>query len=292
MRILISGSSGLIGRSVAAFLKAQGHTVVPLVRKAQEGSVFWDPAHSEAKVKDFEGFDAVIHLAGENIASRWSKAKKKRLFESRCRDTAFLAEILIKLKQPPKIVIVASAVGFYGDRGEEILTERSTKGEGFLSDLCAEWEAATEILKSRMRVAYTRFGPVLSPEGGALKKMIPAFRWGFGGKLGTGRQFFSWVALEDVVGAIAHILMIPELSGPVNVVAPHAVTQGAFAKALAKQLHRPAFFSLPAPVVKLLLGEMAEEMLLASAHVIPERLLQTGYQFRYPLLENYLRQLF
>ncbi len=292
MRILLSGSSGLIGRSLAAFLETQGHTVIPLVRRAQEGSVFWDPAPPDFRAEDFEGFDAVIHLAGENIASRWSKAKKKRLVESRCRDTAVLAQILLKLKQPPKIVIAASAVGFYGDRGEEVLTERSAKGVGFLSDLCAEWEAATEILKPRMRVAHTRFGPVLSPEGGALKKMVSAFRWGFGGKLGTGRQFFCWVALEDVVGAIAHILATPELSGPVNVVAPHAVTQGAFTKSLAKQLHRPAFFSFPAPILKFLLGEMAEEMLLASAHAIPERLLETGYRFRYPLLENYLKQLF
>ncbi len=264
--------------------------MVPLVRRAQEGSVFWDPARPDVPTEDFEGFDAVIHLAGENIASRWSKAKKKRLVESRCRDTAVLAQILLKLKQPPKIVITASAVGFYGDRGEEVLTEKSAKGKGFLADLCAEWEAAADILKPRLRVAHTRFGPVLSPEGGALKKMLPAFRWGFGGKLGTGRQFFSWVALEDVVGAIAHILATPELSGPVNVVAPHAVTQGAFAKALAEQLHRPAFFSLPAPVLKFLLGEMGEEMLLAGAHVIPERLLETGYQFRYPLLENYLKE--
>lgn len=290
MQILLSGASGFIGRPLTGYLRAKGHTVIPLVRKAQEGVVFWDPAHPELQGAAFEGFDTVIHLAGENIAARWTPEKKKRLVVSRCRDTAALAQILSRLKTPPKIVIAASAIGFYGDRGNELLTENSPKGVGFLPDLCAEWEAAADILKPLARVVHTRFGPVLDPNGGVLQKMLPAFRWGLGGKMGSGRQFFSWVALEDVIGAIDHILAIPTLAGAVNVVAPNAVRQGEFAKMLAHRLHRPVFFTLPAAVLWLLLGEMAEEMLLASAHVVPERLLESGYQFKQPFLEEYLRQ--
>ncbi len=283
----------MIGRSLSRLLQAEGHNVIPLVRKAQEGVVFWDPAHPEAtRLEDFEHFDAVIHLAGENIAGRWSKAKKERLVESRCRDTASLTQIITRLKAPPKIVICASAVGFYGNRGDEVLTEQSVKGEGFLSDLCAQWEAATEALEPRIRVVHMRFGPVLSLEGGPLKRMLPIFRLGLGGKIGTGRQYFSWVAVEDAAGAILHALQTSTLSGPVNVVAPHAVIQGVFAKQLAQQLRRPAFFHLPAWFLRLCLGEMADELLLASAHAAPQRLLETGYEFLHPELRQYLKQLF
>lgn len=294
MRILVSGSRGLIGSTLTAYLLAKGHQVFRLVRKkdsGQENAVYWNPEIGEANKEDFEGFDAVVHLAGENVFSfRWSTAKKDALFLSRCRDTWLLSQIMTRLNRPPKIVISASAIGIYGDRGNETLTESSPPGKGFLADLCTKWEEATASIEARgSRIVHTRFGMVLSPKGGALKKMLGLFRWGLGGRIGSGDQFVSWIAIDDVVGAIYHCLITHELSGPVNVVAPHPVTNAQFTHILAKWLHRPAFFHIPRWVLRLVLGEIADEVILPSAKVVPQRLIETGYPFKFPELEPCLR---
>ncbi|HSX12797.1 MAG TPA: TIGR01777 family oxidoreductase [Chlamydiales bacterium] len=294
MRILVSGSRGLIGSSLTAFLTAEGHQVIRLVREKsskQENAVYWNPQIGEANKEDFEGFDAMVHLAGENIFRfRWSKKKKETLFQSRCRDTWLLSQILTRLNLPPKIVISASAIGIYGDRGKETLTESSPPGRGFLADLCTKWEEATASIEARgSRVVHTRFGMVLSPEGGALKKMLGLFRWGLGGRIGSGDQFVSWIAIDDAIGAIYHCLISHELEGPVNVVAPHPVTNAQFTHTLAKLLHRPACFHIPRWVLRLILGEIADEVILPSAQVVPQKLIETGYQFKFSELEPCLR---
>ncbi len=242
---------------------------------------------------DFEGFDAVIHLAGGGIADRrWTKKRKEQLFLSRCRDTWLLSQVLCRLYRPPKTMICASAIGFYGNRGDEELTEESGPGTGFLADLCQKWEEATLAIDNRgTRVVHCRFGAVLGTKGGALKKLLTPYRLGLGGKLGSGNQFFSWIAIDDLVGAAYHCLMNDTLSGPVNFVAPQAVRQREFAKLLAKKLGRPAFCRVPAPLLKLILGEMAEEMLLSSQRVVPKKLLALGYRFRYPDLKAALDHL-
>ncbi len=293
LRILLSGSSGFIGSKLMSFLRLLGHDVVRLVRRKEElkeDAIFWDPNHGQFQKEAFEGFDAVIHLAGANIAEgRWTKQRKEQLFLSRCRDTWLLSQVLCRLYQPPKTVITASAIGFYGDRGDEELTEESAQGKGFLADLCDKWEKATDAIENRgARVVHPRFGAVLSAQGGMLKKMLPLFHLGLGGKLGSGRQKISWIGIDDLLGGIYHILMIEELSGPVNLVAPNPVSQAEFTKMLAKQLHRPAFFHLPASLLKVAFGEMGEEVFLSSARVIPEKLIQTGYVFRYPNLQTAL----
>jgi uncharacterized protein len=269
-----------------------GVQVIRLVRdRDQKEAVYWNPGTGEARKEDFEGFDAVVHLAGENIFSlRWSKEKKEALFLSRCRDTWLLSQILTRLHHPPKTVICASAIGIYGDRGNEVLTESSPPGKGFLPDLCSRWEEATASIEARgARVVHTRFGLVLSPAGGTLKKMLGIFRLGLGGKLGSGEQFVSWISIEDVVGALYHCLMNPELSGPVNVVAPHPVTYAEFAHTLAKVLHRPAFFNVPKGILRAVFGAIADEVFLASANVVPQRLNETGYDFKFPELEQTLK---
>lgn len=293
MRILLSGSSGFIGSKLKAFLELAGHHVVRLVRhRKEEGAdaIFWNPLTGELDKEDFEGFDAVIHLAGAGIAdTRWTKKRKEILFLSRCRDTWLLSQVLCRLYQPPKTVISASAIGFYGDRGDEVLTEESAPGKGFLSNLCQEWEKATDAIENRgSRVVHPRFGAVLGAEGGMLQKMIGPFRWGLGGKLGAGKQKVSWIAIDDLVGGIYHCLMTETLSGPVNLVAPKPVTQEEFARLLAKQLKRPAFCHVPACALKFVLGEMAEELLLASQNVIPKKLQETRYVFQYPDLKTAL----
>lgn len=290
LRILLSGSSGLIGRQCLAFLRAGGHTVVRLIRskdQIRDDTIYWDPVHGEIKKEDFEDFDAMIHFAGANIASgRWTQAKKAALTTTRCRDTWLLSQVLCRLYRPPKTLICASAVGFYGNRDEEPLTEESAKGEGFLADLSAKWEQSSAAIQNRgTRVVHTRFGYVLSQEGGMLSKMLPAFRLGLGTILGSGEQMMPWVAIDDVVCAIYHVLMTEEISGPVNVAAPHPVTQRTFAKTLAKALKRPLFLRLPAKALQILLKEMADELLLTSENVMPKRLLETGYLFRYEELE-------
>ncbi len=286
MRILLTGATGMIGKPLEAFLGTAGHDVVRLVRTKQppnRHTIYWDPAHGNFRKEDFEGFDAVIHLAGENISGRWTKQKKERLFLSRCRDSWLLSQVLTRLYQPPKTVICASALGYYGNRGEEALTEQSGKGEGFLADLCAKWEAAMQAIENRgSRVVHTRFGIVLSASGGILQRSILPFKLGLIGRLGSGSQIMSWVGIDDAIGAIYHALMTESLEGPVNVAAPHPVKQAEFAKALAKRLRVVSAMPVPACALRAALGEMAEELLLASAHVVPKKLLETGYVFRYP----------
>lgn len=284
MRILLSGSSGLIGSHLRAFLKEKGHEVVRLVRSHEDAkdAVYWDPVQGLFRKEDFEGFDAVIHLAGAGIAKgRWTKKTKEQLFLSRCRDTWLLSQVLVRLYRPPKTLLCASAVGFYGDRGDEDLSEESLQGQGFLADLCGKWEKATEAIENRgTRVVHTRFGAVLSEKGGMLKKMLGPFLFGLGGKMGSGKQWISWIAIEDLLGAFDHCLKKEEISGPVNFTSPHPVTQGEFARVLAQKLRRPAFFHLPKWLLMLLFGEMAKEALLSSQKVKPEVLLKTGYQFQ------------
>jgi uncharacterized protein (TIGR01777 family) len=293
LRILLSGSSGFIGKNLKIFLELAGHEVIRLVRGSEalrEESICWEPSHGIVKKEDFEGFDAVIHLAGAGIAQgRWTKHKKDQLFLSRCRDTWLLSQVLCRLYRPPKILLCASAVGYYGDRGEEELTEESLQGKGFLADLCGKWEKATEAIENRgTRVVHARFGVVLSAKGGMLKKILGLVRWGLGGRLGRGSQWVSWIGMDDLLGAVYHCLMTDKISGPVNVVAPQPVRQAEFMHILAKKMGRPAVCHLPSWVLKAALGEMARETILSSQKVKPGQLLKTGYVFRYPELKTAL----
>lgn len=296
MRILVTGSTGLIGSALIPFLTAGGHTVTRLVRSAPrpgEREVRWDPERGEADRPGLEGQDAAVHLAGENIAGgRWTAERKARIRDSRVRGTQFLCESLARLDRPPKVLLCASATGYYGDRKDEVLREESAPGSGFLAEVCRAWEAAAEpALRAGIRVVSLRFGVVLSPAGGALAKMLPPFRLGLGGRIGTGRQYMSWIALDDAVGAACHALTAEALGGPVNAVAPNPVRNLEFAQTLGRVLSRPALLPLPAFAARLALGEMAEELLLASARVEPARLTAAGYPFRHPCLEGALRAL-
>jgi len=292
LRILVSGTHGLIGSHLKILLQTAGHQVVSLKRgqqQRQEDAIFWDPSRGALCKEDFEDFDAVIHLAGESIGGLWTRRKKNKLFLSRCRDTWLLSQVLCRLYRPPQTMITASAMGFYGNRGEEQLDETSPCGKGFLADLCRKWEQASEAIENRgSRVVHARFGMVLSRKGGALKRMLLPFKLGFGGELGSGEQILSWVGIDDAVGALYHILMEGSLEGPVNVVAPCPVSQKEFAKILAQKIHRPACLRIPAAVLRGMFGEMADEVLLASAHATPMQLMRTGYAFRYPDLQTAL----
>jgi uncharacterized protein (TIGR01777 family) len=295
-KILLSGSSGLLGSSLKAFLKAAGHEVIPLVRfpsKSDEKTVVWDPEREQFCKADFEGFDGVIHLAGENIAAgRWTAGKKKRLFLSRCRDTWLLSQILVRLDTPPSTLICASAIGYYGNRSAERLSEGSLRGNGFLADLCAKWEAASQVAEQKgIRVLHARLGVVLSRQGGMLPKILVPYRFGLGGKLGSGRQVMSWVEIDDVVRACYHLLMTRSLRGPINVVAPQPIQQQEFAHELGKRMRRPCLLSVPKVLLHYLLGEIADELILADQYVEPRKLLETGYEFRYPVLSQALEDL-
>lgn len=293
MRIVVSGSSGLIGGSLVPFLTTGGHSVTRLVRRdpGKGPTVRWDPVLGTIDQDGLEAHDAIVHLAGENIAGgRWTERSKKRIRDSRIDGTRLLCDAINRLRKPPKTLVCASAIGFYGDRGEELLDERFEAGTGFLADLCKDWEAITESVRPRgIRVVNVRFGIVLSPAGGALAKMLTPFKLGGGGALGSGRQYMSWIAIDDVVGAIHHAITCDTLNGPVNVVAPNPVTNREFTKTLGHVLRRPTIVPAPAFLVRALLGEMADELLLASTRVMPRRLQETGYAFRHPELESALR---
>ena len=293
MHILITGSSGLIGSALVPFLATGGHQVTRLVRsqpRGQEMAMRWDPEAGILDAKSLEGVDAVVHLAGENIAERWSPEKKTRIHDSRVKGTRLLSDTLARLERSPKVLVCASAIGYYGDRGEEVLTEINPAGRGFLAEVCQAWEEAAEPARQKgIRVVSLRFGMVLSSAGGALAKMLPPFRLGLGGALGSGRQYVSWIAIDDAVGAIQHALTTETLQGPANTVAPQAVTNQEFTKVLGKVLGRPTVLPMPAFAARLMFGEMADELLLASARVEPAKLLSTGYAFRYPDLEAALR---
>ncbi len=290
MNILISGASGLIGQEIANTLSTQGHKVLALQRKDPASPPYWDIADKTINLGDDTNVDAVIHLAGDNIASgRWNKEKKAKIRESRVAGTTLLAKYFARLENRPKVFITASAVGFYGHRPAVTLTEKSEKGRGFLAAVCKEWEEATAAAEQAgIRVVNLRLGMVLSRNGGALQKMLPPFKLGFGGIIGNGKQVISWIAIDDIAGAIKHILENEQLSGPVNIVAPNPVTNKTLTKALGSLLNRPTVLPLPAVLANLLLGEMAKELLLSSTKVLPEKLQDSGYKFRYPTLEEAL----
>lgn len=294
LRILLTGASGFLGSELLLFLRQMGHEVVCLIRKAPSCPlpsylIAWNPRKELFSKGDFERFDAVIHLAGANLfEKRWSAQRKKEVIDSRCHDTQLLAKILSSLDFPPKTVIGASAIGYYGHRERGVsLIEEDLPGKGFLADLCVKWEEALKgVSKAQIRVVNARFGLILSPKGGVLKKILPIFRWGLGGKLGSGEQILSWIALEDALFAIAHVLFHSSLQGPVNFVAPFPVSQAEFTKILAQKLHRPAFFYFPAFLLKGLGGERCKELLLQGASITPRKLLDSGYLFHFPFLSS------
>jgi len=294
MRVLVSGASGLVGSALTAFLTTGGHTVLRLVRsKTADGisEIYWNPS-GVVDTSNLDGLDAVVHLAGENLAEgQWTDEKKQRIRESRVGGTRLLSETLACLPRPPKALVCASAVGYYGDRGDEALTEDSGPGSGFLAEVCREWELASEVAsKNGIRVVNLRLGMVLTPAGGALAKMLPPFRFGLGGRLSSGNQYMSWISLEDVVGAIYHAVVTENLSGAVNGVAPHPVTNAEFTTTLGRVLRRPTVFSVPVSALRRTFGEMADALLLASTRAEPAALAASGYRFRHRELEIALRQ--
>jgi uncharacterized protein (TIGR01777 family) len=293
-RILFSGASGMLGTALRHSLTAKCETY-QLIRSHPEShkEIVWNP-ESElpfAETSALEGFSAVINLSGANLAGkRWTPAYKRELVESRVNTTQALSQALASLRQPPQVYIVASATGIYGDRGDELLDESSAPGQGFLADLCRAWEDATETAdKAGIRVVHLRTGVVMG-SGGALAKMLPIFRLGLGGPLGSGRQWMSWIALDDWIAAAHFLLNQKNLSGPINMVAPQPVTSADFAHALGRAVHRPAVLSAPEFALHLAMGEMADEALLASQRAVPKRLLDAGFHFRYPGIDEALRE--
>ena len=294
MRIVLTGSRGFIGSALITALKAGGHLVVPLVRSKTApapGSAAWDPEAGFLAAGTLEDSGAIVHLAGEPIASaRWSRAQRDRILNSRVKSTRLLCKTLEKMSSPPGIFVSASAIGYYGDRGDEILTEESPPGRGFLADVCKQWEAETSSAAQRgIHVVLLRIGMVLSGQGGALARMLPAFRAGLGGAIGSGRQYMSWITLHDLVQIIQRCITDPGLRGPVLAVAPNPVTNRDFTKTLARVLHRPAVLGVPACAVRLAFGQMADELLLASQRARPEKLMAAGYNFQFPVVESALR---
>jgi uncharacterized protein (TIGR01777 family) len=292
-RILVSGVSGPIGAALLPSLKTRGYEVTRLVRgpATDESQISWDPGKPIAP-NAVSGFDAVVHLAGESIVGRWTDEKKRKIRESRVAGTTTLAEALAQAKDKPQVFASSSAIGYYGDRGSEVLNEASPSGSGFLPEVCLEWEAATRAaIQAGIRTVQMRTGVVLSSKGGALGKMLTPFKMGVGGRIGDGRQWMSWIDVHDMVGAIHHILKSDLLQGPVNMVAPKPVTNEEFTRTLASVLSRPAIFPVPAFVVKLVFGEMGETVLLSSQRVEPTQLVTSGYPFRFSNLQASLEAL-
>ncbi len=298
MRVVMAGASGLIGRAVAAALRAEGHQVQRLVRRAPAASdeVFWDPAGGSLDPAALEGADAVVNLAGRAIARwPWTRRARHEMVASRVGATRLLVETIGRLDARPSVFVSASAIGYYGDRDDEVLTESSDPGQGFLADLVQAWEAEARRARAYgARVVCTRFGLILAPRGGVLAPLLLPFRLGLGSPLGSGRQWWSWVHLDDVVGAVLAALRVPALDGPVNVVSPTPVTQREFARALGAALRRPAVLPVPAVALRLVLGAMADETILASQRVRPATLEAVGFAFRWPelrpALEDVLRR--
>ncbi len=291
MHVLVSGASGLVGTALRARLDKDQFKVTRLVRRdAEEGEISWQPAKGVLSQEALTGIEGVVNLSGESIAEgRWNAAKKQRILESRLQTTHLLATTLAKLDPLPKVFVSASAIGFYGDRGNELLDEGSAAGTSYLADVCQQWEAATmPAVEAGIRVVNLRIGVVLSKEGGALQKMLLPFKMGGGGIVGDGKQYWSWIGLNDLVGAIEHCLVTSSLAGPVNAVADSS-TNHAFTKALGKVLRRPTLVPLPGFAAKLVLGEMAEALLLASARVEPRQLRVSGFEFESPDIDSALR---
>ena len=293
MRILISGSSGLIGRTLTERLRSAGDTVCTLVRRKPEesaGEIGWDPEAGVLESSRLDGVDAVVHLAGKPIASRWTAEMKRAIRDSRVRGTRKLAQVVAQLPRRPKLFIAASAVGFYGSRGDEPLDETSAPGTGFLADVCQEWEeAAAPARDAGIRTVHLRTGLVLSRRGGLLARLLPPFKMGAGGIVGTGRQWLSWISLADATAAIQYAIATAELSGPVNLTAPQPVPNAEFARTLGKILGRPTLVPVPAFAVRLLLGEMGDELVLSGQRVLPQKLLALGFPFAHPDLESAIR---
>ena len=292
-RVLISGASGLIGRAISSSLMAQDYVVNRLVRKPSTNSddILWDPLKPIAPEK-VSGFDAVIHLVGESIFGVWTNEKKQRILNSRVVGTKNLVAGLVRAEQKPRVFLCASAIGYYGNRGDEILNEDSASGSGFLAEVCREWENATLPAKDAgIRTVNMRTGIVLSSKGGALEKMLTPFRLGLGGKLGSGKQSWSWIHIEDMIRAMHFVLEQNSLNDPVNFTAPNPVTNNELTKTLARVLSRPAFFNVPGFALRLALGKSANELLLSSQRVEPAKLSASGYKFRFPDLEGALRNL-
>lgn len=293
--ILITGTSGLIGNALLKYLNAQGHRVIALRRIAEseprpETEPYWCPEAGECRLfplntasTEQDGIDVVIHLAGENAGdSRWSPAKKQRILQSRIDGAEVLTEAILAMERKPELVMMASAIGYYGDTGDHPADESSAAGSGFLSEICQQVEPIAQFLDDGdVRLVHMRFGVVLSPEGGALARMMLPFKLGLGGRIGDGRQWFSWLTLPELVSMVAFVMAETSLNGPINFVSPGAVSNAEFARALAKALHRPALFPLPAAIVKFAFGEMGEQMLLTSLRVHPRKLTEAGYRFRH-----------
>lgn len=294
LRVAISGASGLIGSNLAALLTTGGHEVRRLVRRPPRNAseIFWQPATAQIEAEKLAGLDAVVHLAGENVfALRWDAAKKQRIYDSRVQGTRLLAQTLARLDAPPRTFLSASGINVYGDRGVDAVTEEAPPSQaGFLARVCRDWEAAAQpAAEAGIRTASMRIGVVLTPAGGALRLMYLPFLLGFGGYVGHPDQYFSWIALDDVLGAIYHLLFTDDVAGPVNLTAPHPATMAGYAHTLGRVVRRPAVLRVPASAVRSVMGEAGEEIALQSIRVIPARLQTSGYPFRYPKLEPALR---
>ena len=290
MEIVIAGSSGFIGSRLVPFLREKGHQVSTLSRQPKTGEHLWDPENKVLDSSILEGVDVVINLAGESILGRWNKEKMERIKQSRLHSTQFLCDTLLKLKKPPALYINASAIGYYGDRGNEILTEASAPGKGFLAEVCQQWEGIAATLSQKgVRVVMTRFGLVLGEGGGALEKMEKPFKKGMGGTLGKGDQMMSWIALDDVLNAFQFIIEHEDMAGPVNFVAPHALSNVEFTKIFAHLLGKPAPLPIPKFALSMIFGSGAE-VFLSSTHVHPEALLRCGFTFQYPDVEGALKK--
>ena len=298
MKVIVTGSTGLVGEAVVGSLLSDGHEVTRMVRGEPGGrrddgtsAAPWDPSGRTIDAAALEGHDAVVHLAGEPIADgRWDEKKKRRIRDSRVLGTSLISEAVARLKDGPRALLSASATGYYGDRGDELLTEESAPGDDFLSEVCREWEAATRgAAEAGLRVVNLRMGIVLSSDGGALAKMLTPFKLGVGGRIGSGRQYLSWITLEDLVHVIRFALEEDRLRGPVNAVAPNPVTNEEFTKTLGRVLGRPTVFPLPSFAARLAFGEMADALLLSGSRVAPARLEEAGFRFTQPELEGALR---
>lgn len=294
LTVAISGSSGFLGRNLSHFLATGGHRVVRLVRsreKAVGGDVYWDPRQREMDHTGLEGVDAIVHLAGEPLVGvRWSAARKLEILRSRRNGTECIAHATARLSPPPRVLVCASAVGYYGDRGDEKLTEESPAGAGFLTEVCKAWElGAAPARRAGIRVVHLRQGVALSPDGGALQLMLPAFRAGVGGRLGSGRQYLPWIGLDDTLGLILHAITTPAVRGPINVTAPLPVTNATYTSALGRVLRRPTMLPVPSLAVHALMGEMGRTVLLGGQRAVPAKAEETGYEFLHPSIDEALR---
>lgn len=288
LRVAVTGATGFLGSALTRELRGAGHTVVPITRRrdaAGPDAILWGPQRDELHPRALEGVDALVHLAGENLAQRWSDRVKREIRESRVRSTALLARTITSMERPPRVWLSGSAIGIYGDRGTELLDESSTLGRGFLAETAAAWEAATAAsARADVRIVLLRTGLALAAHGGALQKMLPPFRLGLGGKIGSGTQIVSWIELTDWARAVMHLLHAPHAAGPVNLTAPNPVSNAELTSAIGEALGRPTVVSVPAAAIRITLGEMGEATLLGSQRVVPTRLLGTGFSFSFPTI--------